>query len=199
MARELARRGSAGRRVEPLPVTYWTLLQGVRWPGRPDRRIDEVLVGPSGVHVVLHRSGPLTPATDARGEGHELAEAADRAAAAAGAVATLVPERYRPAVVPAVCLTDTTEVGYGVGGVFAASPEVLQHSWRHQPRVLSTSEAEALAERLRARLEPFPAEPSRSTAGAWRRWRRLWVLGVLTATGAVAALAAGTAQPWAQW
>jgi hypothetical protein len=196
MARELARRGSAGRRVDPLPATYWTLLQGVRWPGRPDRRIDEVLVGPSGVHVVLHR--PVTSAAADRGEGHDLEEAADRAAAAAGAVADLVPERYRPAVTPAVCLTDTTEVGFGVGGVFAASPDVLRHSWRHQPRVLSTSEADALAERLRARLEPFPVEPSRSSAGAWWRWRRLWLAGVLTATGAVAALAAGAAQPWAQ-
>src|SRR5687767_12283815 len=93
MARELARRGSAGRRVEQLPATYWTLMQGVRWPGRPDRRIDEVLVGPSGVHVVLHRPGPLplTSAAADRGEGHDLEEAADRAAAAAGAVAALVP------------------------------------------------------------------------------------------------------------
>lgn len=197
MSRELARRGSAERRVEQLPAEYWTLLTRVRWPGRPDRWVDEVLVGPSGVHVVLHRSGRATSAASSGSEDADLEEAAVRAGAGALAVADLLPHRYRGVVTPAVCLTDTDEVGLSVGEVFAASPGVLRHSWRHRPRVLSTSEADAIAARLRARLEPFPVESPRS-AGTWWKWRRLWLAGVLTAiTGVGAVLALGAPESWA--
>lgn len=198
MSRELARRGSAGRRVEQLPAEYWTLLTRVRWPGRPDRLVDEVLVGPSGVHVVLHRPGrPTSTETNSSSEGADLEEAAVHAGDAAVAVAALLPHRYRRVVTPAVCLTDTDEVGYSVGDVFAASPGVLRHSWRHGPRVLSTSEADAIADHLRAHLEKFPVE-SRSAAATWWRWRRLWLAGVLTTTtGVGAALAVGVAESWA--
>jgi len=196
MSRELARRGSAERRVEQLPAEYWTLLTRVRWPGRPDRLVDEVLVGPSGVHVVLHRTG--RPASTGTSEGADLEEAAVRAAAVAVAVGDLLPHRYRGVVTPAVCLTDTHEVGFSVYDVFAASPGVLRHSWRHRPRVLSTSEADAIADRLRARLEPFPVESPGSGAAPWWRWRRLWLAGVLTTTtGAGAVLALGAAESWA--
>jgi len=198
MSRELARRGSAERRIEQLPAEYWTLLTRVRWPGRPDRRVDEVLVGPSGVHVVLHRPGQPTSTASSGSEGIDLEETAARAAAVAVAVADLLPHRHRSIVTPAVCLTDTVEVGFSVGDVFAASPGVLRHAWRHRPRVLSTSEADAIAERLRARLEPFPVESPRSAAATWWGWRRLWLAGVLTATGVGAVLAVGAAQPWAR-
>ena len=197
MSRELARRGSAERRVEQLPAEYWTLLTRVRWPGRPDRRVDEVLVGPSGVHVVLHRPGRPTSTGTSSSEGADLEEAAVRAAAVAVAVADLLPHRYRTVVTPALCLTDTVDVGFSVGDVFAASPGVLRHSWRHRPRVLSTSEADAIADRLRARLEPFPVESPRSAAAARWGWRRLWLAGVVTTTGVGAALAVAAAQPWA--
>jgi hypothetical protein len=195
MSRELARRVSAEQRVEQLPAEYWTLLERVRWPGSPDRRVDEVLIGPSGVHVVLHRPQQLTSAATSRSEGADLEEAAVHAAAVALAVADLLPHRYREVVTPALCLTDTVEVGFSVGGVFAASPGVLRHSWRHRPRVLSTSEADAIADRLRARLEPIPIAPPRAAA-AWWGWRRLWLAGVVTATGVGAALAFGAWQPW---
>lgn len=175
MARQQARLRSAEQRVEPLPVTHWTLFQCVRWPGRPDRRVDEVLVGPSGVHVVLHRPGQLT-STAVNDDGTDLDEAVGCAAAAAVAVADLLPGRYRRAVMPAVCLTDTVDVGLHVGAVAAASPGILRHSWRHQPRVLSTSEVHAIARTLRADLEPFPVEPRRSPPRTTRRgWRRLWL------------------------
>jgi hypothetical protein len=184
--------------VEQLPAEYWTLLTRVRWPGRPDLLLDEVLVGPSGVHVVLHRAGRPASTDTNDGEGADLEEAAFRAAAVALAVAGLLPERYRTVVTPAVCLTDTEEVGFSVGDVFAASPGVLRHSWRHRARVLSTSEADAIADRLRARLEPFPVESPRSAAATWWKWRKLWLAGVLTTTtGVGAVLALGAAESWA--
>ena len=198
MSRELARRRSAERRVEQLPAEYWTLLTRVRWPGRPDRWVDEVLVGPSGVHVVLNRAGRPTSTGTSASEGADLEETAVRAAAVAVAVADLLPPRYRGVVTPAVCLTDTDEVGFSVGDVFAASPGVLRHSWRHRPRVLSTSEADAIADRLRARLEPFPVASPRSAAATWWKWRRLWLAGVLTTTtGVGAVLAVGAVESWA--
>jgi len=197
MSRELARRGSAERRVEQLPAEYWTLLTRVRWPGRPDRCVDEVLVGPSGVHVVLHRAGRPASAATSGSEGADLEEAAARAAAVALAVADLLPHRYRGVVTPALRLTDTDEVGFSVGDVFAASPGVLRHSWRHRARVLSTSEADAIADRLRARLEPFPVESPRSAAATWWKWRRLWLAGVIsTTTGVGVVLALGAAESW---
>jgi hypothetical protein len=198
MSRELARRGSAERCVEQLPAEYWTLLTRVRWPGRPDRWVDEVLVGPSGVHVVLHRPWPPTSTAMSGSESADLEETAARAAAVAVAVADLLPHRYRRVVTPAVCLTDTVEVGFCVSDVFAASPGVLRHAWRHRSRVLSTSEADAIADRLRARLEPFPVASPRSAAPTWWRWRPLWLAGVLTTSGVGVVLAVGAAtQGWA--
>jgi hypothetical protein len=169
----------------------------VRWPGRPDRRIDEIVVGPSGIHVVLNRPGQLTPTAVSSSGWNELEETAGQASAAAEAVADTLPDRYRGVVTPALCLTDTLDVGFSVGDVFAASPNVLRHSSRHLPRVLSTSEADAMAHRLRATLEPFPVEPPPHPAAAWWRWRRLWLAGVVTATGVAAALATGAPLPWA--
>jgi hypothetical protein len=197
MARGSAQRGAAEQRAQQLPATHWTLLRTLRWPGSPDRRIDEVLVGPCGVQVVLHWEGPLPPLASGGTEGALLEEAAGRAAAAALAVGDLLPDRYRRVVTAALCLTDTVEVGLSVGAVFAASPGVLQHSWRHQPRVLSTSEADAIARRLRTGLEPFPIEPAPSRGNPWWGWRRLWLAGVVAAAGGVAVVAAGAVQPWA--
>ena len=48
-------------------------------------------------------------------EGADLEEAAVRAAAVAVAVADLLPHRYRTVVTPALCLTDTDDVGFSVG------------------------------------------------------------------------------------
>ena len=197
MARGLAQRGPAEQRVEQLPARHWTLLKTVRWPGHPDRRIDEVLVGPSGVHVVLHRPGQLTSTASDGTDRDRLEDAAGRAAAAAVAVAGLLPDRYRRVVAPAVCLTDTMDVGLSVGAVLAASPGVIRHTWRHRPRVLSTSEAEAIADCLQASLEPFPVEPAQSPGAPWWGWRWPWLAGIVAATAGVAAFAVGAAQPWA--
>src|SRR4051794_41248202 len=82
-------RGHGGR-LEPFPATHWTVWDPVRWPGREDDRIDEVVVGPSGVHVILHRcddSGGIAGGVEA--------------VAAAASVAAFLPAREPPAVRPA--------------------------------------------------------------------------------------------------
>lgn len=169
MARGLARRPTAEQH-ERLPAPYWTLLTQVRPPGRPDLRIDEVLAGPSGVHVVVNQA--RRPGTDAPlgPDDSGLEVVAALAVSAATTVADLLDERYRRHAFPAVCLLGTVDLGFGIGDVLVASPDVLRHTWRHRPNVLSTSEATEVAAQLRARLEPFPVETTRPP----RRWRRPW-------------------------
>lgn len=173
MSRTLARRAGPGQQAEQLPAAYWMQLEHVRAPDSPDR-IDLVVVGPSGVHVVTDR--PL-PSDGAAGSDADLAATADRAAASAAAVADLLPARYRHAVAPAVRLRGDTESATDVGGVLAASPDVLRHVWRHQPGVLSTSEATLLERLLRHCLEPFPMGPSPRSGSWWRRWPAGWLAG----------------------
>lgn len=151
---------------ERLPATHWTLFTDVCWPGRPDLKIDEVLAGPSGVHVVMNRARQPDASATVGGDDAAVETAAALAAAAASAVGELLGQRYRRHAIPAVCLTGTVDLGVGVADVLVASPDVLRHTWRRLPRVLSTSEAADVAARLRARLEPFPVEPP----PAKRRW-----------------------------
>jgi hypothetical protein len=174
MTRDLTRRTASVRPNQQLSSAYWTRLTNVRVPDSHDR-IDLVLVGPSGVHVVTDRPGQQTLSASTNAATGDLTEAARRSAEAAVAVAGLLPDRYRHVVTSAVCLPGATEVGVSVGLVLAASPDVLQHTWRHQPRLLSTSEAAALAALLQARLQPCPVEAATTRGRWWRRPPRWWV------------------------
>jgi hypothetical protein len=163
----------------PLPASHWTVFDAVRWPGRPEERIDEVVVGPSGVHVLLHHreaAGTTVP-TGAIARAHAAAEAAE-------AVARLLPGRYRPVLRPAICLCDTTDLAEVVDGVRLASRDPLRFALRHQPRVLSTSEVAEISRRLQLALTPYPAEP---TPPAVRSLRRLWLRSAAAALTAAAA------------
>src|SRR4051812_38758929 len=118
MTRGPARRAATAHPFEQLPAQYWTSLTSLRWPGSPHLRIDEVLIGPSGVHVVLQQ--PATARTTdaaAAGAGDELENAAVLATAGAAAVGDLLPVRYRNLVSPAVRVTDTQEVALSIGTV----------------------------------------------------------------------------------
>jgi len=161
-------RDHAGLSVPPLPTSHWTVFDAVRWPGHPDDRIDEVVVGPSGVHVVVHQQVPAEVGASALAE-HPVAA---RSREAADAVAALLPSRYRDALRPVVCLCGTDDIGEVVDGVRLASPEPLRFALRHQPRVLSTSEVAEVSARLRLALTPYPAPVAPPAA---RRLRRLWL------------------------
>jgi hypothetical protein len=180
----------AGLSVPPLPTSHWTVFDAVRWPGRLEDRIDDVIVGPSGVHVLLHQEG--------------LAEAdwsstatVTRARDAADAVADLLPSRYRRALRPVICLCDTNNIAEVVDTVRLASPEPLRFALRNQPRVLSTSEVAEVSARLRLALTPYPAPPAPPTP---RRLRRLWLraaaAGLATAAAATVLLEVGPGRLW---
>jgi hypothetical protein len=155
----------AGMSVPPLPTSHWTVFDAVRWPGHPEDRIDEVVVGPSGVHVLLHHEGSVEAALSSD-------PIVGRARSAAEAVAGALPLRYRDALRPVVCLCGTSDGAEVVEGVRLASPESLRFALRHQPRVLSTSEVAEVSARLRLALTPYPAP---SAPPARRSLRRLWL------------------------
>jgi hypothetical protein len=180
----------AGRSGPPLPTSHWTVFDAVRWPGRMEDRIDDVIVGPSGVHVLLHQEG--------------LAEAdwsstatVTRAREAADAVGGLLPSRYRRALRPVICLCGTNNIAEVVDGVRLASPEPLRFALRHQPRVLSTSEVAEVSARLRLALTPYPAPPAPPTTPRLRRlWLRAAAAGLATAAAAAVLLEVGPGRLW---
>jgi len=190
MPRALARPASPGRHAQPLSEPYWTQLTSMRVPGGRDR-IDLVVVGPSGVHVVLDRAQPPHSSSRVGEADTELVEVAQRAVAAAAAVAELLPPRYRHLVTSEVSLNGVAESAVIVGAALAASPDVMRHVWRHRPRVVSTSEAAVIVTLLRGALEPFPVEPTTPHRPWWRRRSRRWAIaGAATVAGVSAAVAA---------
>ena len=163
-------RGSSSTMGVTLADSHWRRYPPVHWPaaedpvdGAAERRIDEVVVGPSGVHVVLASPGATVGDPD-------MAEAA-RAAAAVGA---LLPPRYRGRVRPELRLHDDAgDVATWHEDVLLASPRALEHVWRYGPRLLSTSEIAEVSRWLDKRLEPVVEAVPAVSGRWWLRWRRV--------------------------
>ncbi|HEX5560893.1 MAG TPA: hypothetical protein VFX52_04560 [Nocardioidaceae bacterium] len=136
----------------------WTRLADVT-VGGPQRQTADVVVGPSGVHVVIRQAsaGGATARLRVR-----------EATAAAAAVRATLPARYRDVVAAVVQLEGAGEDGGVVDGVTVATANVLAEALRCRPRVLSTSEAAGVAGRLRVALEASSPPPARRE----RRWPR---------------------------
>lgn len=151
----------------------------VRRPGRPDLWVD-VLVCPSGVHVV-------TAATAGRVASNPATVTACREAA--GAVAELLPPRYREKVRPVLRVVGDVAVADLTGDVIVTSETTLDHILRSSPVVLSTSEVNAVAARLEAQLEPYHVVPA-AQRGRWRRRVLLLAAGLTAAAAAAASVVA---------
>lgn len=150
-------------------------FRDVRHPGQPDLHVEWVRVCPSGIHVVTSLTGDDAP--------QPASPEALRARAAAEAVASLLPPRYRGRVRAILCRTDGAEVADLVGEVLVTSSVPLEHILRSSPVVLSTSEINEVGMRLGARLEPFPVPQVRERRRrGW--WRAVLALGALGAAGA---------------
>ena len=163
MARESARSPRAAT-MPSLPASHWKQFHDVRRPGRPDARIDHVLVGPSGVYVIQYRSPAADDAAVAPGwsletEVAETSEAAD-------AVGGLLSARYRSRVRAVLCFREDEPMADQVGGTMVTSFLSLEHIVRASPLVLSTCEVAEVAGSLTAGLEPIPDAPARPG----RRW-----------------------------
>lgn len=176
MARDSSPDARAGSTFERLPRTHWTLFRAAEAAaGAGPAAADQVLVGPSGVYVIVHRPGAL-----------DVDLAAARAAARR--LADLLPVRYRHRLVPVVCMTDDDPVAERRDGVLVTGLSTLEHVARSSPVVLSTSEVRGLTTRLASRLEPVP-----SGADGPRRRPLPWA-----ALACVAATAAVVCAPLAQ-
>jgi len=156
-------------------------LRDVRHSQRPDLRVERVLVSPSGIHVVtsLHvapgaADGPAVAPGDL-----------ESAHAAAGVVASLLPQRYRARVHAVLCRVDDVAMAELVDDVLVTSPATLEHIVAFSPVVLSTSEVNDVGLRLEARLEPFPVARTQRR----RRWgrRHSVVAGLLAVASGTAA------------
>ncbi len=169
---------------DPLPRSHWRLFERVRRPGGDDL-VDQVVVGPSGVYVVLRRGGGTL--TDA-----PLHAQVAEARVGAEALRPLLPARHQQALRPAVVLESNgePEVAEDCDGVLVASPATLLHIMRHTTRVLSTGEVTRLADLLESRLELVPLPP----APARRRSRKRLVLVAAAVSSAVAAAAVAVEQ-----
>ena len=165
MARESARSPRAATMLS-LPVSHWKQFHDVRRPGRPDARIDHVLVGPSGVYVIQYRTS--TGGHPAADTGWSLETEVAEAAGAAEDVGGLLTARYRTRVRPVLCLRDGEPMADQVGGTMVTSFMSLEHIVRASPLVLSTCEVAEVADSLTAGLVPVPAVPVPVRPG--RRW-----------------------------
>lgn len=162
-------------------------LTNVRHPSRPDLRVEQILVGPSGIHVVS-----------------SLPEGADRflvsrSKVAAELVASALPERYRGRVRPVLCRVDDVEIADLVGDVLVTTVSTLEHIVRSSPAVLSTSEVNEVALRLGVCLEPFPVL-HRSEEPRWNRRRGIFagLVAAASSTGIYVLMqeVGSTALPW---
>jgi hypothetical protein len=173
MARGAVREPTTAARLAHVAERRRRQFTDVRHPGRPELRVERVLVSPSGIHVVTSR--------DSSTEAH-----LDTTRSAAAVVADLLPVRYRSRVTPVLCRTDGLELAERVDAVLVTSPVTLEHILRSTPVVLSTSEVTDVALRLDAGLEPFPVVP---LAARRPRRRRAVALAAAVTAGAAAAMA----------
>lgn len=130
-----------------LPETHWKQLRDVRCPQQPGTRVDHVVVGPSGVTVIIyHRAA----AVDELLPHHTAREAAEL-------LRSVLPERYRGTVRPALCILDHSPVAESLEGVLVTSLTAIERIVRASPLQLSTSEVADAYGRIAARLEPTPS------------------------------------------
>lgn len=171
MARESVRDKGTFAWLERFPASHWKHLHRVRSPQAPaDVTIDHLLVGPSGIYVVVRRPGALEIDLQA-------------ARAAAGSVGALLSDRYRHRVAPVLCVDDDDPIAERHGEVLVTGFSTLEHIARSSPVVLSTSEVNGLGTCLGDKLDPLPVVPREKR----RRWKPFALLAGAAATAAMAA------------
>jgi hypothetical protein len=126
-----------------LPVESWTVLHGVRVPGRR-QVIDHVLVGPPGVHVVVSEKW------QGQVRERDVREAAD----AADAVASYLTSVIRDDVRPVLCHDTEDYVDGWSDGVVVASAGTVVELVSARRSVLGPDEVRAVAMELAGLATP---------------------------------------------
>ena len=169
--------------VGTLAPTHWRRWHDVRRPDRPECRIEDLFVGPSGVYVVSY-PGTDVHVTGGRAYVSALDTAIERCSVAADAVSDLIPARYRGGVKPVLCSRGVEPVADQVRNVLVTSNLAIGHILRSSPLHFSTSEVVEVSALLEASLEPWPVVLEERRGRPWRRW--------LVACAAAAAAVAAT-------
>jgi hypothetical protein len=135
-------------------VGEWTVLRGLRWPGRWFPSVLRVLVGPGGVFVIaVHpTTGEVTLGDDrlwVRGNPDEQAPA-DVADAALVVAQHAAP--YAEHVQPVLCFTATPAPRGLAGGVLCTSAHELVGWLSRRPAALGAGQVDDVVKRLRLAL-----------------------------------------------
>jgi hypothetical protein len=155
--------------VGTLKPTHWRRWHDVRRPDRPECRIEDLFVGPSGVYVVSY-PGTDVHVTGGRAYVSALDTAIERCSVAADAVSDLIPARYRGGVKPVLCSRGDEPVADQVRDVLVTSNLAIGHILRSSPLHFSTSEVAEVSALLEASLEAWPVVPEERRGRPWRRW-----------------------------
>ena len=139
--------------IDRLDRARWYALPDLPWTGRPPGTHGRVLVGPTGVFLLDHRSwtGEVTVRRDLlRISGRsrdpyvaDLLEAAD-------SVAALLPADYHALVRPVMCLTRQSRLDLLTRHVRVCSPDTLGRILGHGPDLLAAEHREYVESVVRA-------------------------------------------------
>jgi hypothetical protein len=137
--------------LEALP-DGWTILHDIAWPGRRRARIDQVVVGPTGIYVVANRdwAGRVSIELGAlRHNGRNRLAALRGVVAAAAAVAAVWPDRPPAPVHGVLCLTGTDRPSASFGVVSVCSSDNLVETLTSRPRVVPAKQVRIVVSDLR--------------------------------------------------
>ena len=137
--------------LDLLPMSTWTVLHDVPWPGRRGVRIDHVAVGPPGIFVIdaLDWSFAVRLWQEVLlREGRSLAAAEE----AAWAVAQLTPSVPLRMVHPVICLVRDEPVSGQIDDVLVCSKGNVVDVLDARPHELSTEQLRVAPMHLRAHV-----------------------------------------------
>lgn len=134
----------------------WYVLHNVNWPGRPDARLDHVLVGPGGVVVVEVKSwsGEVRVSSGLLWQDrYARTQAVEGALAQGAAVASVLPPPHRRLVRSLICMAGQPDLfGVTKAAVPVAGPDRLAAVIDALPPVLNQQAVVGLYAELGQRL-----------------------------------------------
>lgn len=130
----------------------WTVLHDVAWPGRRRARIDQVVIGPSGIYVVTtrHWSGRVAVEHGTLvHNGRNRLAALRGAVAAAAAVAAVWPDQPPAPVHAILCLTGSDRPSASFGCVSVCPADALAEALTSRPATASAAHVRIVVSDLR--------------------------------------------------
>lgn len=115
--------------LSTLPVSEWTQLHDLRWPGRRFANIDHVVVGPGGIFVIDSKNWSGAVRVDRstlRQNGRSREGAVAACADSAMAVSELLPTEYARLVTPVLCFVREDSLTGWARDVAICSTSTLQ-------------------------------------------------------------------------